>query len=353
MDGRHRLPEAGWRRRALATIFTSGLALAICMEALPAVGRPAAATPLSDSAVVAGPPVADPPPWYRQTLATFIPARRLPPATAGLPPILLASLDAKGRPTATSTGTLLDASAMPALVLAAYHRAAAVAQANDPTCHLPWQLLAGIGRVESNNGQHFGAAGHITVDGTISPPILGPPLDGEGGNAAIPNREPALDGNGPWARAVGPMQFLPSTWDVIGADGNGDGRSDPNNIYDAALAAARYLCAAGGDLSKPGRLGAAVYSYNHSDVYVREVLGLVAAYEHVPVSDLIAPATPVRHRTAHHHARPAQTATPTPTPTKAASSAPPTPKPSASATPTATASASPAPTATPTPSPSA
>ena len=49
------------------------------------------------------------------------------------------------------------------------------------------------------------------------------------------------------------MQFIPSTWMIYGADGNGDGIKDPFNIFDAALAAANYLCDAGGDLSTTGR----------------------------------------------------------------------------------------------------
>lgn len=47
------------------------------------------------------------------------------------------------------------------------------------------------------------------------------------------------------------MQFIPSTWSNggpdgtgWGADGNGDGKKDPHNVFDAALAAGGYLCAA-------------------------------------------------------------------------------------------------------------
>jgi hypothetical protein len=49
-------------------------------------------------------------------------------------------------------------------------------------------------------------------------------------------------------RAVGPMQFIASTWRRVQVDGNGDGRGDPDNIYDAALGAAVYLCAGETDL---------------------------------------------------------------------------------------------------------
>lgn len=81
----------------------------------------------------------------------------------------------------------------------------------------------------------------------------------------------AYDGDSTHDRAVGPMQFIPSTWATWGQDGNGDGRKDPNNIYDAALAAGRYLCAYSRDLSIATDLDRAVLSYNHSDAYLRTV----------------------------------------------------------------------------------
>jgi hypothetical protein len=76
------------------------------------------------------------------------------------------------------------------------------------------------------------------------------------------------------------MQFIPSTWAVYGVDGNSDGKRDPNNIFDAALAAAGYLCAGGGDMTNPAQEAAAVRRYNDADEYVRVVLALAASYEH-------------------------------------------------------------------------
>ncbi|MEV5463672.1 lytic murein transglycosylase, partial [Streptomyces cellulosae] len=81
----------------------------------------------------------------------------------------------------------------------------------------------------------------------------------------------AHDGDTAYDRAVGPMQFIPSTWARWGADGNGDGRTDPNNVFDAALAAGRYLCAGGRDLSVPAELDRAILGYNHSTAYLRTV----------------------------------------------------------------------------------
>jgi hypothetical protein len=79
----------------------------------------------------------------------------------------------------------------------------------------------------------------------------------------------------PWtssAGAVGPMQFLPSTWAAYGADGDGDGITDLMNPVDAVHGAARLLCANGG--ADPARLPAALWNYNHSDDYVRQVMTL-------------------------------------------------------------------------------
>jgi hypothetical protein len=89
------------------------------------------------------------------------------------------------------------------------------------------------------------------------------------------------------------MQFIPSTWARWGADANGDGVADPFNVNDAALAAARYLCAAGGDLRTTAGRTAAVLTYNYSNEYVARVLALAAAYRAgVPVDGI-----PVHGRT--------------------------------------------------------
>ena len=87
-----------------------------------------------------------------------------------------------------------------------------------------------------------------------------------------------LDGDVRNDRAVGPMQFIPSTWERYAADGNRDGIADPQNLYDAARAAATYLCAAGGDLSTDAGRRRAIYAYNHSDAYVAKVLGFTQEY---------------------------------------------------------------------------
>ncbi|MCS0635752.1 lytic murein transglycosylase [Streptomyces sp. LP05-1] len=165
-------------------------------------------------------------------------------------------------------------SGLPATVLAAYRRAEASVRRTDPGCRLPWQLLAAIGKVESG---HAGG-GAVTADGTTRGRILGPVLNG-GGFAVITDTDHGVfDGDARYDRAVGPMQFIPSTWASWGADGNGDGRADPDNVFDAALAAGRYLCAGGRDLGLAGPLDQAVLSYNHSAEYLRTVRHWLAFY---------------------------------------------------------------------------
>ncbi|MCM2410428.1 lytic transglycosylase domain-containing protein [Streptomyces sp. RKAG290] len=163
---------------------------------------------------------------------------------------------------------------VPATVLAAYRKAESSLGRSDPGCGLPWQLLAAIGKVESG---HAGG-GRVDAHGTTLSPILGPVLNGAG-FADIPDTDGgAYDGDKTFDRAVGPMQFIPSTWAHWGRDGNGDGRSDPSNVYDAALAAGSYLCAGPRDLKVRADLDRAILSYNHSDTYLRTVLSWLEFY---------------------------------------------------------------------------
>ncbi|MEU4133590.1 lytic transglycosylase domain-containing protein [Streptomyces wuyuanensis] len=157
--------------------------------------------------------------------------------------------------------------ALPETVFGAYRKAEENLAAGRPGCRLRWQLLAAIGQVES--GQAHG--GRVREDGTTLTPILGPRLDGDGFALIRDTDGGRYDGDTVFDRAVGPMQFIPSTWASWGADGNGDGRSDPGNVFDAALAAGRYLCAGGRDLSEGVDLDRAILGYNHSTAYLRTV----------------------------------------------------------------------------------
>jgi membrane-bound lytic murein transglycosylase B len=168
---------------------------------------------------------------------------------------------------------------IPALALRAYREAAAWASGFDPGCGLSWTVLAGIGRIESNHGRYGGAATRFGASGTVSPRITGPPLDGQG-VARIPDSDGGRwDGDTAWDRAVGPMQFIPSTWRRLGRDGNDDGVADPNNLFDSAVSAAAYLClSVDGSLTDPAVLRQAIYNYNHSWPYVDAILGWARVY---------------------------------------------------------------------------
>lgn len=167
------------------------------------------------------------------------------------------------------------AAGIPEVALSAYARAELQAPAG---CGLGWTTLAGIGWVES----HHGTIGERTLlaDGRSSSPILGPALDGVGPVAAIPATPEgtALHGDPRWDHALGPMQFLTGTWESWGADGDGDGVADPFDLDDAALAAARYLCADGRDLTTGTGWSGGVLSYNRSEEYLLAVHAAAVTY---------------------------------------------------------------------------
>ena len=173
-------------------------------------------------------------------------------------------------------GSALAADGIPATALLAYRQAAQREQARAPGCGLSWPLLAAIGRVESDHGRFAGAVLH--TDGLSSPPVIGIPLDGHGTALIRDTDGGRLDGDRTYDRAVGPMQFIPSTWAGYGVDADLDGTADPFDIFDAAAAAADYLCAAGGDLTGLDGQRRAVLAYNHSDAYLETVLSLEAVY---------------------------------------------------------------------------
>ncbi|ORA74979.1 hypothetical protein BST25_07640 [Mycobacterium heidelbergense] len=162
---------------------------------------------------------------------------------------------------------------IPSIALAAYRSAEQRMAVAAPGCGISWNLLAGIGRIESG---HAGG-GAVDARGTAVVPIYGPVLDG-----TLPGNEVIIQssvGNRPtYARAMGPMQFLPGTWARYAADGKGDGTADPQNLFDSALAAARYLCSGGLNLRDQGQVMSAILRYNNSMAYAENVLGWAAAY---------------------------------------------------------------------------
>ncbi|MGH3716523.1 MAG: lytic transglycosylase domain-containing protein, partial [Micromonosporaceae bacterium] len=166
---------------------------------------------------------------------------------------------------------------IPKVALQAYGYAEVSMAQNQPGCHLTWPTLAGIGKIESNHGRTNNA--QLLNDGRSNPPVIGLPLDGGPQRKEIKDTDGGqLDGDPTYDRAVGAMQFIPSTWSKWTTDGDGDGQADPFDIDDAALAAARYLCANGRDLATGRGWYDAILSYNHMDSYVQSVFAAADGY---------------------------------------------------------------------------
>ena len=189
--------------------------------------------------------------------------------------------------------SFVDGTDIPLVALNAYVRASRTLTVEDPSCGVHWSQIAGIGRIESIHG-YFGES-TLDVNGQTTEDILGLPLDGRllSGQTSGPipdatgrtqesngvvrlalitdTDDGRLDGDREFDRAVGPMQFIPTTWRLYESDGNGDGRADPQNIYDAALATARYLCDAPGSMITTAGEQRGYFAYNHDLAYSANV----------------------------------------------------------------------------------
>ncbi|MFI5501519.1 lytic transglycosylase domain-containing protein [Nocardia asteroides] len=164
---------------------------------------------------------------------------------------------------------------IPGIAVAAYQTAEEQLAVENPTCGMSWNLLAGIGRVESTH-----AYGKADADGNPIKAVYGPVLDGSlyGNNVIHDSDGGELDGLGGYDRAIGPMQFLPETWHRYAADGNGDGVADPQNLFDAALTAGRYLCDGGLNMRDLSQQSKAILRYNNSMAYVANVMAWSTSY---------------------------------------------------------------------------
>ncbi|MER7518713.1 lytic murein transglycosylase [Streptomyces sp. NPDC126499] len=302
--------------RRLRRGATSGAVVAAAVAALAASQGPGSIPPPTDNAggdlpIGAGdsttPPDASGP--GDSTYYTELPPLNTPnkPGAPGNPPVITGPAQA----------------GIPATVLAAYQRAEQSIRSTDPSCNLQWQLLAGIGKVES--GQARGGA--VDANGTTTSAILGPALNGVGFANISDTDDGAYDGDKVHDRAVGPMQFIPSTWATWGQDANGDGKKDPNNIYDAAQAAGLYLCANDRNLAVKADLDRAILSYNRSTEYLHTVLSWFEYYKRgthqVPDGTGVLP----RERNDDRVTTPGR---PTPSPTAPVTRPPATPKPAPS-----------------------
>ena len=267
-----RAKTTGWQvvRRAAgyAGVVVGVLALAVgavfAVNALGVAAKPGGfAAPAVSGPSVALPPVVTPTEQAEPVEGGFEPAEETAPG--------------EGSGAVVSTMPLVDpewtsrtaaATGIPERALAAYASAHVAIAAEEPECGLDWTTIAAIGAIESGHGSH--GSTFLDDDGNAQPPIIGRALDGNGVAKIADTDDGLLDGDATWDRAVGPMQFIPSTWDRWASDANGDGFADPNQIDDASLATARYLCASG-PMSSPEGWRAGVYSYNHDNDYVDKV----------------------------------------------------------------------------------
>jgi membrane-bound lytic murein transglycosylase B len=212
------------------------------------------------------------------------PVLDFPPAPLQLVPESAAEPDASADPVplAELAGSdwLRDVSErteIPERALAAYAGASLWLAQTRPECGVGWNTLAGIGAVETIHGSYGGAS--ASTDGTVRPSIIGIALDGsEGVKEILDTDEGELDGDEKYDRAVGPMQFIPTTWADYAEDGNLDGEADPNQIDDAALTAGLYLCDSGGDVTTDDGWSMALGTYNESVSYAHKVAELAVSY---------------------------------------------------------------------------
>ncbi|MEV0728905.1 lytic murein transglycosylase [Polymorphospora sp. NPDC050346] len=263
-----------WSRRPSGRLTLPALLLLLVVAATGTAGAVIVPAIAPDPTPVAGPGEVSPDPDLEllPTLPTTAPTTS-PGAVPGLP-------QPTGRPAdvlagwAQQTGERIG---VPAVAVQAYGYAELVVSRTTPNCRLTWTTLAAIGLVESNHGRANGAS--LGPDGKAMPPIIGLPLDGQGGRQRIADTDGGrLDGDPVLDRAVGPMQFIPSTWAISGVDADNDGVKDPHDIDDAALAAANYLCSNGRNLSTSQDWWNAILSYNDVRQYAQAVFDAANQY---------------------------------------------------------------------------
>ncbi|MEU8424390.1 lytic murein transglycosylase [Micromonospora sp. NPDC048835] len=283
-----------WARRPSGRLTLPGVFLLALVAATAAAGAllvPAtirAPRPVAVDASAAPTGVA-PPPGSSGLPTGPLPTGPLPTGPLPTLPLPTGGLPGNGLPTGSVIGGRpADALAgwaqqvgakvgVPAVAMQAYGYAELVLAQTNRSCALSWTTLAAIGQVESGHGAANGA--RLGQDGKALPKIIGLPLDGKDGRMRIIDTDRGLlDGDSTLDRAIGPMQFIPTTWQEIGADADNDGVKDPHDLDDAALAAGNYLCKGGRNLSIPGDWWNAILSYNDVRRYAQEVYDTANRY---------------------------------------------------------------------------
>jgi membrane-bound lytic murein transglycosylase B len=201
------------------------------------------------------------------------PVLRAERAPAGVPPT---DPGIAGMVDAGWAAKVAAATGIPERAVLAYAGATIFVENQNATCHIGWNTLAGVGEVESHHGNINGST--LDAAGNAIPPIFGIPLDGQAVNNIPDSDKGLIDGDPTIDRAVGPMQFIPESWRNWGIDGSANGVIDPQNIDDAALSTANYLCHAGGDLADPDGWRTAIAAYNDAGPYAASVSAAAIQY---------------------------------------------------------------------------
>ncbi|MEV4344170.1 murein transglycosylase [Actinoplanes sp. NPDC049596] len=221
-------------------------------------GLPVGSAPVGGGLPTAGPTGLPAPTGVVTTAPTVAPTS--PVDTGGRPADALAGW-------AGQVGTKVG---IPVVAVQAYGYAELVLARTMPNCHLSWTTIAAIAKVESDHGSANKAV--LGADGMVTPTIYGLPLDGKGGRQLIQDTDRgALDQDTTYDRAVGPLQFIPATWNQFKVDADNNGDANPSDIDDASLTAGTYLCQGGRDLSRSDAWWDAIFSYNAVRPYAQKV----------------------------------------------------------------------------------
>ncbi|WP_089018847.1 lytic transglycosylase domain-containing protein [Micromonospora coriariae] len=279
-----------WARRPSGRLTLPGVFLLALVAATAAAGAllvPAAIrAPRTVAVDATAPPTgAVPPPL----LPSGVPTGPLPTGPLPTGPLPTGPLPTGGLPTGPVIGgrpsdALADWAqqvsakvGVPPAAMQAYGYAELVLAQTNRSCALSWTTLAAIGQVESGHGTANGA--RLGQDGKALPQIIGLPLDGRDGRMRIIDTDRGiLDQDTSFDRAIGPMQFIPTTWQEIGADADNDGDKDPHDLDDAALAAGNYLCKNNRNLSIAADWWNAILSYNDVRRYAQDVYDTANRY---------------------------------------------------------------------------